>query len=191
MNFSLRHATLSDAATLAVLGAVSFEDTFRGTCTDEDMEGFLAGNYSEEAFRKLLSDAQVYLCLAHDEAGNAAGYAQWKKEIPPFPNDGKKAVELQRLYLLKNYHGLGLAQQLMTAFEEDAARQGAEMLFLGVWEHNYRAQAFYRKQGYAPTGHSHPFPIGNTPQTDDWWWKIPTAFLPPIPSQASGQNSAP
>lgn len=169
--FILRRALPEDAKVLSRLAADSFEQTFTGTCTEADMEGYLAETYNEEAFRKLLEDNSVYLCIGFDTSGNAAGYAQWKNDAPPFPYSGKHAIELQRLYLLQPYYGTGLAHQLMDAYETESAEAGADMLWLGVWEYNFRAQAFYRKRGFLPTGHSHPFPIGATPQTDDWWMK--------------------
>lgn len=169
MKFTLRRATITDAPALARLAADSFEQTFTGTCTEADMRGYLAETYNEDAFRKLLADDTVFILLGADENGNPAGYAQWKTETPPFAFSGNMAVELQRLYLLKPYYGTGLAHLLMDAYEDVAVAGGADTLWLGVWEHNHRAQAFYRKRGFLPTGHSHPFPIGQTPQTDDWW----------------------
>lgn len=171
MKFSLRRATVADAPALSRLAADSFSQTFTGTCTEEDMAGYLAATYNESAFRNLLADDTVFLLLAESETGNPAGYAQWKTETPPFEISGNKAVELQRLYVLKDYHGTGVAHLLMDAYEESAVSEGADTLWLGVWEYNYRAQAFYRKRGFSPTGHSHPFPIESTPQTDDWWIK--------------------
>jgi GNAT superfamily N-acetyltransferase len=47
-----------------------------------------------------------------------------------------------------------------------------EVLWLGVWEHNFRAQKFYEKYGFVNSGHTHDFPIGSTPQTDFWFWKF-------------------
>ncbi|MBK7883967.1 MAG: hypothetical protein IPJ81_09275 [Chitinophagaceae bacterium] len=47
-----------------------------------------------------------------------------------------------------------------------------EMLWLGVWEHNIRAQKFYLKYGFENSGYIHDFPIGTTPQTDWWFWKF-------------------
>jgi ribosomal protein S18 acetylase RimI-like enzyme len=170
-SFSLRRAVPADAPVLSVLAADAFEETFTGTCTEADMDGYLADTYNQGAFTNLLQDASVFICIAFDAAGTAAGYAQWKTDRPPFEVSGTHAVELQRLYVLKPYYGTGLAQQLMDAYEAQAIAAGADLLWLGVWEHNYRAQAFYRKRGFSPTGHSHPFPIGTTPQTDDWWIK--------------------
>ena len=53
-----------------------------------------------------------------------------------------------------------------------AAEKNYEVLWLGVWEHNYNAQSFYKKWGFIDTCDSHPFPIGNTPQTDNWMIKF-------------------
>ncbi|MES2849190.1 MAG: GNAT family N-acetyltransferase, partial [Bacteroidota bacterium] len=47
-----------------------------------------------------------------------------------------------------------------------------EVLWLGVWEHNDRAKKFYEKMGFKDSGHTHDFPIGNTPQRDNWLWKF-------------------
>lgn len=171
MKFTLRRAGLEDAAALSRLAADSFEETFTGTCTAADMEGYLRETYNEAAFRQLLEDESVFILLGSDAQGQMAGYAQWKADAPPFDYRGKRAVELQRLYVLKDFYGTGLSHLLMDAYEAAAINGGADTLWLGVWEHNYRAQAFYRKRGFGPTGHSHPFPIGQTPQTDDWWVK--------------------
>lgn len=179
MKFTLRRAGLEDALGLSRLAADSFRETFTGTCTAADMEGYLRETYNEAAFRKLLEDESVFILLGLDEEGQMAGYAQWKTDAPPFPFLGKNAVELQRLYVLKDYYGTGLAHLLMDAYEERAIAGGADTLWLGVWEFNYRAQAFYKKRDFGPTGHSHPFPIGQTPQTDDWWVKRVQDLLSP------------
>ena len=48
----------------------------------------------------------------------------------------------------------------------DAARtRGAQTIWLGVWERNARAVAFYRKSGFTRIG-EHDFLLGNDVQTD-------------------------
>jgi ribosomal protein S18 acetylase RimI-like enzyme len=50
--------------------------------------------------------------------------------------------------------------------EKAAARaRGAETLWLGVWERNDRARAFYAKCGFTGAG-EHIFLFGTDPQTD-------------------------
>ena len=62
--------------------------------------------------------------------------------------------------------------QLMNFALDFAMTNKYEVVWLGVWEHNNRAQKFYWKYGFEKSGHTHPFPIGNTPQTDLWLWKF-------------------
>jgi len=98
------------------------------------------------------------------------GFLRFLESPVPFPcNTCTRALELNRLYVDQSYKGKGVAQELMDYYLQFAADNRYDFLWLGVWEHNYRAQAFYRRYGFSFTGHRHPFPIGNTPQTDEWW----------------------
>lgn len=168
---NLRRAIPADAATLAGLARKTFSDTFRDTCTAEDLASFLDEFYTEALFRRDLEDPAVQLWLAEAD-GIAVGYLQAAPTRLPFPAPGMPALELQRLYIDSAYQGRGVAALLMQRYLDLAAEGGASLLWLGVWEHNLRAQAFYRKWKFAPTGHTHPFPIGNTPQTDEWWSRL-------------------
>ena len=75
-------------------------------------------------------------------------------------------VELQRFYLDRSAHGTGVARELMSAVHEAAKELGGRHLWLGVWERNARAIAFYSKMGFAKVG-NHSFYVGSDRQTDD------------------------
>ena len=75
------------------------------------------------------------------------------------------ALELSRLYVRHGWHGRGIAQQLMARVFDESRRRGAHTLWLGVWEHNHRARAFYAKCGFRDVG-DHIFLFGTDPQTD-------------------------
>ena len=66
---------------------------------------------------------------------------------------------------LLDWHGKGLAQALMDACIGELRRQNADAVWLGVWEHNPRAIAFYRKCGFTEVG-EHVFVLGEDPQRD-------------------------
>jgi GNAT superfamily N-acetyltransferase len=68
----------------------------------------------------------------------------------------------------QSWHGRGVAQALMQRVELEASRRGGRTLWLGVWEHNARAKAFYRKNGFVDVG-SHVFMVGTDAQTDRIW----------------------
>jgi ribosomal protein S18 acetylase RimI-like enzyme len=160
------------AADLSELSSQTFYDTFTGTCTEEDMTLFLQEYFNPERTQRELSNPEGYYYFAMID-NKPVGYICFMENYDSFPLMKQwKALELNRLYVLKEYHGKGIAQQLMDFMLNYATEKAYEVVWLGVWEHNIRAQKFYRKYGFEDSGHSHAFPIGNTPQTDNWYWKF-------------------
>jgi ribosomal protein S18 acetylase RimI-like enzyme len=162
---TIRRVTSEDLPALSAISKKTFYDTFTGTCTEEDMQGFLTEYYDEPVLAKdLESGMEFYFAEIN---GEPAGYLSFKDEAPGFPEiKGSSALELKRFYVLEEYQGKGLAHTMMSFLIDHAVAQGYDDIFLGVWEHNFRAQKFYEKKGFKLTEHRHAFPIGNTPQTD-------------------------
>lgn len=172
MDINIRRITIEDVASLSTLARQTFYDTFTGTCTEADMQGFLDKFYTEEQLGKELRDTDTFCFFAEVDAVPLA-YLHFKEDYQHFPGEKKwKALELKRIYVLKDFHSKGIAQALMDFFLNFAAENKYEVVWLGVWEHNLRAQKFYEKYGFKNSGHTHDFPIGNTPQTDIWFWKF-------------------
>jgi ribosomal protein S18 acetylase RimI-like enzyme len=172
MEASIRRVTLKDAQALSTIGATTFFDTFTGTCTDEDMQQFIEDYFNIGQVKKELEDENDFFFFA-ETGGVPAGYIRMKEDYTHFPLMKQwKALELKRIYVDKAFHGKGIAQQLMAFVESFAREKKYEVVWLGVWEHNDRAKKFYAKSGFEDSGHTHDFPIGNTPQTDIWMWKF-------------------
>jgi diamine N-acetyltransferase len=167
-NYLIRIAELSDAPELLEVCRKSFFATFTGTCTEDDMAKYLAKTYSLERIQAEIaaSDSLLFVLLSEDKI---AGYAKVGQQIIPELKH-RKAIELERLYLLEEHIGKGFGNKLMQKCLEVAAEKKSEVIYLGVWEHNYRAQKFYKKYGFEFFG-EHPFPIESTPQTDLWMKK--------------------
>ncbi len=167
-----RRATIADAEMLSVIAAQTFYDTFTGTCTEEDMQSFLVEYYNLQQVKQELANELDFYYLAEVE-GEVVGYLRFMEDYKNFPEVAQwKALELKRIYIVKEFQGRGVAQILMDFVLKFAAENKFQVVYLGVWEHNLRAQKFYEKYGFANTGHTHDFPIGNTPQTDNWMWKF-------------------
>ncbi len=172
MEINIRRITIDDVAVLSALAKQTFYDTFTGTCTEEDMRSFLEQYFSEEQLGSELNTAGNLFFFA-EAAGVPVAYLQYMEDYSGFPLIKKwKALELKRIYVLKELHGKGIAQKLMDHIITYATEKQYEVIWLGVWEHNIRAQKFYEKYGFVNSGHTHDFPIGNTPQTDNWFWKF-------------------
>ncbi|MGC4101859.1 N-acetyltransferase family protein [Ferruginibacter sp.] len=172
MEITIRRATINDVITLSTIARQTFYDTFTGTCTEEDMENFLEEYFNEEQVARELSNPDDQFYFAEVD-GEPAGYLRYMEDYRNFPLMKQwKAMELKRIYILKEFHGKGIAQKLMDFLIDVCTKNKYEVIWLGVWEHNLRAQKFYEKYGFVSSGHTHDFPIGNTPQTDIWFWKF-------------------
>jgi len=167
----MRRITLQDVPALSFIAKKTFYDTFTGTCTEDDMIDFLEKFYNENTLAKEVADSEMEYFFAELE-GEIIGYILFSNGSEDFDEiKASEALELKRLYVLEAFHGKGIAQQMMQFFLDNALSLSYVNVFLGVWEHNLRAQKFYGKYGFLKTAHTHDFPIGNTPQTDVYMWK--------------------
>jgi ribosomal protein S18 acetylase RimI-like enzyme len=111
----------------------------------------------------LAHPASTFLIAEAD--GVAAGYAKLHAGEPAEGIEGDKPIELVRLYASRQFLGRGVGQALMRACLDQARRAGYETIWLGVWERNARAQAFYRKWDFRAVG-EHMFQLGSDLQRD-------------------------
>lgn len=167
-NLAIRRCLPDDAEALSVLASRTFYDAFIHSCSEADMHYFLDLHYEPESLRQELYAGKLQTWLAFD-GDRPVGFLSIAQRQPPFPHDKKKAMELVRLYVLKKYHGKGVASLLMRHYLDESRKANASFLWLGVWERNERAKAFYKKWNFKPTGYTHPFTIGLALQTDEWW----------------------
>jgi len=163
---NIRGATLEDAAALAEFGARTFLETFAADNSAEDMAKHLASAWSPDLQRAEIADPMLDTLLAVDAGGIFGGFAQLHAQRAPPGGPTQKPVELKRFYVDKPWQGRGLARELMAAVEQQARARGAHELWLGVFQRNARARAFYAKCGFRKVG-TQVFVVGDDPQTDD------------------------
>jgi diamine N-acetyltransferase len=166
----IRRASIADAEELARFGARTWSETFGAENTPDDLALYLAETYGPAQQTAELRDPSWTTLLA-EEGGRMAGFAQVRTGPAPPCVTGPEPIELYRFYVDSPWHGKGLARRLMGAVDDEAVRRGGKTLWLGVWEHNPRAQAFYRKCGFVDVG-EHTFVVGTDPQRDRVMEKI-------------------
>ena len=160
----IRRGTAADASTLAALARETFFDTFASTNDAADMALHLERAYGVAQQTAELTDPAITTLLV-DESGETVAYAQIRAGHAPTCVTGAAPTELWRFYVQRGWHGRGIAQALLARVVDEAMAGGAKTLWLGVWEHNHRARAFYGKSGFADVG-EHVFLFGTDPQTD-------------------------
>lgn len=161
---NVRLAGIADAALLAELGERTFSETFAADNRPEDMAAYLAEAFGVTQQRAELVDPDSTTFIAEVE-GCATGYAQLHAGATPALVSGTRPVQLARLYVLREWLGRGVGALLMRRCIDEAHAAGHLTMWLGVWERNERAQAFYRKWGFKVVG-EHSFRLGADTQTD-------------------------
>lgn len=161
---TIRAGVPEDAAALADLARSTFFDTFAASNDASDMALHLERAYGPAQQSAELNDPNMTTLIV-EAGGRAIAYAQIRTSPVPACVTGEEPVELWRLYVDRSWHGRGVAQQLMDRVKAEARGRGAKTLWLGVWERNDRARAFYAKCGFVDVG-EHIFLFGTDPQTD-------------------------
>ena len=164
MSITIRLGQVSDATALAELAARTFHETFAAENRPEDMALHLARSYGTSQQESELTDPNIATLLVEID-GELAGYAQLRTNMAPECVTGESPVELWRFYVDQPWHGRGVAQGLMRSVDAEAIRRGGRTLWLGVWERNERAKAFYHKSGFTDAG-LQVFMVGTDAQTD-------------------------
>jgi GNAT superfamily N-acetyltransferase len=161
----VRTAIVEDAARLAELAARLFEQTFGDANDPDDMRSYLASAFSIEQQRRELGDARRMVWIAEDSAGSPIGYAMLRRGALGPGVSANEAAEIERIYADRDWHGRGVGSALMHACLSQARDWNCDVVWLGVWEKNPRAIAFYEKNGFRAVGRQ-TFLLGRDVQHD-------------------------
>ncbi len=160
----IRKAEPRDAEALSALMERTFRDTFEAVNSPGNMLIHCQASYSHAMQSREIRDPTIdTLVSEHD--GQLVGFAQLRGARCKASTEAARPFEIQRLYVTKAWHGKGVAQGLMHEIIGLATNCGADLIWLGVWENNPRAIAFYEKHGFMQAG-AHVFLLGLDPQRD-------------------------
>ena len=160
----IRRAESADVDDIAELGARTFAAAFGADNRPEDMRAYLSSSFGRDTIAAELADPAATFLLAED-GGELVGYAVLKRGRAPAALCGARAVEIARLYAATGRTGMGYGSALMAACLDHARREGLRCIWLGVWERNVRAIAFYRRWQFEVIG-SQKFVLGSDVQND-------------------------
>lgn len=161
---TIRELTEADIPQLREIAVKIFRDTFTHLNTPENLEAFLERDYSPESFKREFEEAgSRYFFISDDD--RAAGYLRLRKNSEVDHVLGTNTIEIHRLYVDPLYHGKKVGDQLMQLAIDIAKQNNHDWIWLGVWEHNPRAQRFYEKWGFEKFS-DHNFFMGKEKQTD-------------------------
>lgn len=165
MELLIRRCDISDLETLRNVCITTFQDAFASVNTEEDMNDYLQKSFNRQQIEKELSHPRSVFYLAYYK-NELAGYL--KINFGPAQTDinDDASLELERIYILKEYQGNGLGSMLLEKVVEIARENDLDYIWLGVWEKNMGAIRLYGRQGFVKFK-SHTFWLGKDKQTDD------------------------
>jgi diamine N-acetyltransferase len=167
-DIAVRLAIADDAAALAERAARTFHETYADNNDPGDMAIHIARSYAPAIQRAEIENDAIHTLLAV-QAESMIGYGQLRLNDPrhaePACVTGPNPMEVWRFYVDRPWHGRGVAQHLMREAMDLAKSLGAGVVWLGVWERNPRAIAFYIKCGFQHIG-EHQFLFADQMQTD-------------------------
>jgi ribosomal protein S18 acetylase RimI-like enzyme len=161
---NIRRANSADAAALASLAERVFRDTFASANDPGDVELYSAKNFGLTVQSREISDPNL-VTIVSEQDGELIGFAQVRFASRIECVSAKYPAELCRFYVSRQWHGLGVAHELMNEVLATVNGLASDRLWLGVWERNDRAVRFYRKFGFVVVG-DHAFVLGHDTQRD-------------------------
>ncbi len=160
----ITQATLADLPRLQSIARETFQESFAAMNSEANIRAYMDEAFSAEKLAAELAEenSTFYLATMDDEV---IGYLKINSGNAQTEPMGDSALEIERIYVRKAYHGRQVGQRLLDKAIEVAREMNIEQVWLGVWKENARAIRFYEKNGFTPFG-THVFLMGDDPQTD-------------------------
>jgi ribosomal protein S18 acetylase RimI-like enzyme len=163
-NLKIIKAGIEHVTPLATLSIATFRDTFGPHNKKEDMDKYIAEELNAAKLAgEIMHSENIFFLAWHND--RLAGYAKLSNNNIPMELTNNNPIEMERIYVLQEYQDKKIGASLMKHCIEHAQGKQHDILWLGVWEHNYKAVEFYKQWGFEIFG-SHLFILGNDHQTD-------------------------
>lgn len=163
-NIEITRVLSADIKQLQIIGKQTFLETFSEGNSEENMKMYLEEGFSEEKLLSELNDPNAEFYFATLK-GEVIGYLKLNFGESQTELKDNSALEIERIYVLKAFHGKSVGQVLYKKAIEIAHQKKVNYVWLGVWEENPRAISFYKKNGFVEFD-KHIFKLGDDEQTD-------------------------
>lgn len=161
---TIQKVKVSEVDALLAFSKKTFYDFFAHLNEPANMEAYSAVAFTAENMLEQLTnrDSDFYFAMLNDEV---AGYLKLNFNDAQTEFKEKNALEIERIYVSGEHHGKRIGKQLLDFAINTARQKQFDYVWLGVWEHNYKAMGFYEHNGFEVFS-SHEFLLGDDRQKD-------------------------
>lgn len=163
-SLKIKKATVKDLNVLQLIGRQTFSETFADVNSEENMIKYLKESFADEKLTAELNNPDSHFYFAQLD-NKIIGYLKLNTDDAQTEKQDHNALEIERIYVAKEFHGQNVGQVLYAQALETAKELNATYIWLGVWEKNFRAVSFYTKNGFVQFD-THIFRLGDDEQTD-------------------------
>lgn len=163
-SISIKTVDINDVQKLQAISRITFAQTFNEHNHPDDMQTYLNNSFAIEKLKSEINNPNSEFFFAMD-GEKVVGYLKINTREAQTEKKDLSAFEIERIYVDQLYQGKKIGQLLFNKAIEIAKLKKVSYLWLGVWEENHRALAFYKKNGFTPFD-KHIFKLGNEEQTD-------------------------
>ncbi|RAS78938.1 GNAT family N-acetyltransferase [Priestia endophytica] len=164
MTINLKKCTLEDLRKLQEISYETFNETFKHQNSPENMKAYLEKAFNLEQVEKELSNTSSHFFFVYVN-NEIAGYLKVNTDDAQSEEMGDESLEIERIYIKNNFQKHGIGKYLFNKAIDMAMEHNKKKIWLGVWEKNENALAFYKKMGFVQTG-VHSFYMGDEEQVD-------------------------
>ncbi|MBT2571750.1 N-acetyltransferase [Planococcus sp. ISL-110] len=164
MTTMIKKCTIDDLHELQTISIETYTETFKEHNTPENLTAYLEQAYPLDKLERELGVPSSFFFFIYS-GQQVAGYLKLNTDGAQTEPMGRDALEVERIYVRKAFQKLGIGKQLLNKAIEMAEQQNKKTVWLGVWENNDNALAFYQKKRFVQTG-SHSFYMGDDEQID-------------------------
>ncbi|MDD2481635.1 MAG: GNAT family N-acetyltransferase [Lutispora sp.] len=170
MTINIKKCNIKDLPKLLEISYETFNETFKNQNSPENIKAYLERAFNLKQLEKELSNisSQFFFVYLNNEV---AGYLKININDAQSEEMSDESLEIERIYIKRKFQKHGLGMYLLNKTIEIAMEFNKKKIWLGVWEKNENAIAFYEKMGFVQTG-SHSFYMGNEEQVDFIMTKI-------------------
>lgn len=164
MTVTIKTCTLEDAKKLRAVSWETFYETFKSKNSPEQLQAYLEKAFELKQVEKELATDSSHFFFAYCDS-EIAGYLKVNTDEAQSEEMGDASLEIERIYVRKDFQNRGIGKHLLNKAMDVAVEQAKTNIWLGVWEKNEKAIAFYQSKGFVQTG-SHSFYMGEEEQVD-------------------------
>ncbi|MCZ2247294.1 MAG: GNAT family N-acetyltransferase [Bacteroidia bacterium] len=164
ISVDIKQVSIKELHQLQNIGKQTFYETFAASNTQEDMKKYLANSFSASQISAELNNPHTSYYFAWIKHTILA-YMKINFGIAQSEFQHLNSMEIERLYVLKQYQRKSVGRQLLDFAIQTAQSKQLDYVWLGVWENNVKALNFYTKNGFEEFD-KHIFVLGNDKQTD-------------------------